>query len=171
MTQPALASLASRLLGSASQAAQASGDLIAGYYSAPAQGAPPPAVDSSSASAGASPAGLQVIDWRDIGLSAGPAGASGIITLTFPEVEAGRLWACDRYAVETTSTTPTACFVYIGPDVRPVNVRDSTASGNLDFGDNSAPLYIPGSRALVFQWIGASVGAIAVGACQYRLLG
>lgn len=171
MTNPALASLADRLLGGAQQAAQQGGSLIAGYYAQPAAGGPPQASDPSSSSGTAAPSGLQVIDWLDKSLQSQPAGANGLLTVTFEEVAAGQLWACDRYAVYCTSSVPTACFVYVGPDVRPANLRDSTASGNLDFGDNSAPLIVPGSRALTFQWEGASVGSVAVGAVQYRLYG
>jgi hypothetical protein len=172
VTNPALAGLAQQLLGGAAQAGAQAQQLIAGYYAPPDAGGPPQASDpATSSSSGSSPSGLQVIDWRDLALPSAPAGADGLCTVTFTEVDAAQLWACDRYAVYCTSTTPTACFVYVGPDVRPTNLRDSTASGNLDFGDNSAPLYVPGSRALVFQWEGASVGAVAVGAVQYRLLG
>lgn len=144
----------------------AAADLIGGYY----QGAVPtdggPAAAPSSAAGG----GLQVVDYRDLAVVSQPAGASGIILVTYPPVDPGQVWLCDRYTVECNSTSPTDCFVYLG-DPALQNFRDGTASGNLDVADNNSALQIPGSRSITFQWIGASVGAVAIASIQYRVLG
>jgi hypothetical protein len=146
-------------------------DLIGGYFTPPASGFPQqPAAGNDPGNASAPP-GMQILDWRDLVATSAPAGADGLCTVTFLPVDPGNLWLVDHETVSCTSSTRTACFVYLGPDIRPQNLRDFTGSGNLDIADNSSPLQIPGSRSLTYQWVGASLGAIATAAIQYRLLG
>lgn len=143
-------------------------DRIAGYFALPKSGGPPVAQASGSPQ---TPGGFQLLDWTGQADQSDPAGTSGICVVQFGPVPAGQLWAAERYTVDCTSSTATDCFVYVGQDIRPVNLRDATGSGNLDIADNNAPLLIPGSLFVFFQWLSASVGALATASIQYKVYG
>jgi hypothetical protein len=141
---------------------------LAGYFLPPAAGGPPVAQAPDSPQ---TPGGYSVLDWTTQAQASTPAGADGLCTVTFGPAPAGELWLADRYTVECTSSSSSDCFVYVGLDIRPANLRDATGSGNLDIADNNSPLLVPGTLSLFFQWRSASLGAIATASVQYRVLG
>ena len=112
---------------------------------------------------------LQVIDYRTSSLRSGPAPASGIVTLTFPQVADGQLWLVERITVTSTSSTNTAAVVYAG-DIDTVNVVDGTNSGNLDLADELSAILVDSTLALTIAWSGVSVGKICTARIQYQIV-
>lgn len=140
---------------------------IAGYFQAPAAGAPPIA---QQAAAPQTPGGYSVLDVLDRTQVCATVAANGLVTVTFDPVNSGQVWQVGRMVVYSSSAAATVAFVYVG-DPQVQNLRDASASGNLDIADNASPLLVPGSRSLVVQWVGASDGATALCSIQGQVLG
>lgn len=114
-------------------------------------------------------AALQVIDYRVSALTSRPVDATGIVTLTFPQVVDGQLWRVERITVTSTSLVPTSAVVYAG-DVTTGNVVDGTDSGNLDISDELSPILVDSTLALTIQWSGVSLGKVCTARIQYQIV-
>jgi hypothetical protein len=106
---------------------------------------------------------------RSVALSSKPAGASGLVSVTFEQVPSDRLWMIDRLVVSCTSTTPTIAYVYDDPAAVTAALLGGTDTGNFDYDDANNPYLVDSGKQLYIAWQGASVGAVGVARAHYRL--
>lgn len=102
--------------------------------------------------------GLSTISKFDLVQEAGPA-AGGRMQAVFDPVPSSQLWLVERIVVSSTSTAKTEARFYAGRE-EPVSLLDGTRSGNLDIADNSSPMQVTSSIALLVVWTGADDGSV-----------
>jgi hypothetical protein len=117
--------------------------------------------------AGAGATGWGFSDWSQVRLSA-TADASGVATVTCPQVDPSTQWLVDRLVVQSTSTASASVKLY-DSTVAPASVLDGTATGNLNSADYPQGLLIRPAASLIAQWTGATPGAVCTLTAQVRI--
>jgi hypothetical protein len=87
------------------------------------------------------------------------AGADGLCTITFPQLDDNQLWLVDHAVAYCTSTTPTTVRLYANA-ISDLNLLDGSAGGNFDVADWPRGLQVQPTTSLLVQWAGASLGAV-----------
>lgn len=113
---------------------------------------------------------FRLVDLVILELASTVAGAAGTMQATADVVEQGYLWLVERIVIGTTSTTDTACAVYVGPQQTDIYRRDITDTGNDDVAEYGPPLLVSPGLALTLLWTGASLGAQGFASVQYQLV-
>lgn len=91
--------------------------------------------------------------------------ASGIATVTFPDVSYDRIWLVEIVGVAGAGAGSDASL-YVG-SVDNSNLRGYTASGNKAVADQASEIFIPSSSRLIVQWTGGTSGNVAVATIEY----
>lgn len=129
---------------------------------------------------------LLLVDYPDdIELSAGPAPASGILSVSTEPVDLGFLWRIERMTTVISATlggipvaTPAgaALWVYKGIPApsgagspSPIKFRDGSSAPGLDVADESNPITVQQGLPLLFYWTGLAPGCFAAISLQYAL--
>lgn len=114
--------------------------------------------------------GFRVVDMAVAELASTVATATGVMTAVADVVEQGFLWLVERIVIGTSSTTDTACGIYVGPTQTDIYRRDFTDTGNDDVAEYGPPLLVSPGVALTLLWTGASLGAQGFTSIQYQLV-
>lgn len=108
-------------------------------------------------------------DYQERVIQTQPAAANGVMLATFPQVPSNELWFLTRALVQSTSALRTECRLY-DSTVTPLNQLEGTLSGNFDVADMSSPLQLSATTQLLFNWTGATPGAVAIARAQWTVL-
>lgn len=93
--------------------------------------------------------------------------ASGRGMVVFPSAGPGKIREIERIELAVSgSSAQTEALVYNGAE-KDQNIRDGTASGNLDFASYPRGLRIPSDVELRIVWTGGDSGAVATAKIQY----
>lgn len=148
---------------------QSLGLSLARLFGAPMPGVPAAelaGVLAAPSSAGG-PAGQQVVEsYEPRAVASETSGATGVATVRFGPVPAGRVWLVQRYLVHVENDPGSVASVYVGSPAT-VNLVDGTSKGDLDVGSGDPPLIVPGGQVLTFQWAAAGVGNECLATVSY----
>lgn len=110
----------------------------------------------------------QLVDWIARTVTSGPAGADGVATAEFEQLDLDIMWLVDHMVCQCTSTTDTRMRLY-STVAAPGALLDGSDRGNFDVGDWPAGLLVRPSTYLLAQWTGASAGAVCTLTAQIRV--
>lgn len=88
-----------------------------------------------------------------------PNAAAGVAEVSGDQLGIGEMWSIQRAVVSSTSTTPSACWLY-DANVDPSSLLSATDSGNYDEAEYPLGLLLGQSRTLLAHWTGISDGAV-----------
>jgi hypothetical protein len=100
------------------------------------------------------------------------ADGSGVATIEFDPVDSPFIWRIERMTSYLSDQAPpdgAAVLVYKGPSLRPIRIRDGSASPAFDVADESAPITLQPTSQLIVQWTGLVPGTKAYVSAQYQL--
>lgn len=98
--------------------------------------------------------------------------SDGTVTIALGTVPSGVEWLIERLSVNCTSQTQTDFALY-EDEVRAVNRKDFTATGNDDTADANSPVWFASGQVVIAQWSGATAldsgGSPTVGSVNVQI--
>lgn len=96
------------------------------------------------------------------------ADATGTATITWDPPDIDYFYRIERATTFVTGSTGGTVALYEGY-VNPIRIRDGSTSPAFDVADESSPITIHPSMAVIMQWTGLTPGARCSASLQYTL--
>jgi hypothetical protein len=108
------------------------------------------------------------VDHLTVPLQSLPA-VAGVMQVVLDPPPVGFVYKVERIGISVVgSVNPTTATVYVD-SVSPQNQADYSSNGNQDQADEQNPILVPGGKALIIVWSGASNGAMGFARIQLTL--
>jgi len=104
--------------------------------------------------------GWTLVDWLDTSATSDPAGADGIATITFDQLDTATRWQLTHMVAFCTSSAAPQMRLYLSY-IAPAGLRDGTNTGVFDVADWPMGLMVPPSAQLIARWTGCNAGDVA----------